>query len=297
MEQSDHDRTRLCSEEEEKKKRIEELTKYLETEHFVVFERTVASRIPEYPELARNILVRTAITLEESGTPAKTEMEANQRATLIMLTAEKHCGDEDKDGWTKTAMWERARNGDPFAKNGLCLQYAEVVRNTLRGMRLRPEDLDDRIQSTWESALRNIRKANGPQLRRFESWLVTIARNEGYDCFRRQKGKPEKPVSQMTFDTEAIESATEMLDMLDSKESIARSIRLQHEMHFRLDLSKGRAQLSPVNRQILDLYLQGDSENEIAGKVNRAQSTISENLHKIFGKLNQFFKITKGERK
>ncbi|MFG2073016.1 RNA polymerase sigma factor [Nonomuraea maritima] len=83
------------------------------------------------------------------------------------------------------ALVAAAKEGDPVAWEQLVEEFSPMLRGRVRRFRLRPEDAEDVLQTTWLLAWQNLGSVTDGH--RFAGWLATIAFREGLKLTRRTR--------------------------------------------------------------------------------------------------------------
>lgn len=128
---------------------------------------------------------------------------------------------------------EAARQGDPRARAWLAERYGPTVyRFALRMMR-NEQDAHDVCQETMVKVLRNLHRYDARW--RFQTWVLSVARNTCIDEFRRRKHR-------------SYEEAPDVADPTPGPLELASSQERSVTLHTAL------AQVPPLYREVLVLY-------------------------------------------
>jgi RNA polymerase sigma-70 factor (ECF subfamily) len=157
--------------------------------------------------------------------------------------------------------------------------FAAIIEDTKKVVlsavsRTLPQDyyhaIDDVVQETYLRAYNSLVAGKFREESALTTWLYTIARNESLRMIKKLKREEKKR-----------EKAAEK-----QKVTMAKSIDKEQQP----DLSPYIADLPEVQRAVMELYLTGHSEKDIAGKLEIAQGTVKSRLSRARESLRTMIK-------
>ena len=127
------------------------------------------------------------------------------------------------------------------------------------------QDAEDIIQDTYIKCIRSIERGSYKEVGTMDGWILTAANNTAIDYFRRKERNPVKE----TFGLLIPNSVTKFID----KDFTDLSAYEQFESNFQ-KIESAILKLSPIQRQVTEMVLQGIKIREIANQLNSSVSTI-----------------------
>lgn len=166
---------------------------------------------------------------------------------------------------------ERARAGDPGARQMLYLQYVDRVFRTVRGMLRSDADAEDVTQDAMLTMLTSLHTYRPRADVRFAAWVTTIAINTARRRFRRRR--PE-----LTATGELPETGGDEADPADDLDRARR----------RRALLIALAELSEREREIVGLRYGADlNASEIGASVGLEPATVRKMLERARTRLGE----------
>jgi RNA polymerase sigma-70 factor (ECF subfamily) len=160
-----------------------------------------------------------------------------------------------------TAVVVRAQTGDLAAQSDLVRRYSRRIAGHVRSIIRQPEAIDDVTQMVFIKMVRRLGRLRDATL--FECWLFTLSRNTCVDFIRRRRRQPS-----------ALATEDELLDIPDTCSAGA-----THEILDELDLALAR--LTPVDRNLIGLYVQGNSYRVMADREGLTPGAVKARLHRV----------------
>ena len=183
------------------------------------------------------------------------------------------------------ALWERSSEGDILAEERLVAEYSRLVRMCARPYFLAGGDSEDLIQEGMIGLLSAIRRYDPAKGVPFRAYAEFCIRRRLYSAIKSAARYKHTPLNDYVsiespqFDESNAASSYYLRDPEDLV--IARE-------HFR-ELSRGFIEkLSGFESQIMGLYLDGLSYEEMAAKVDRSTKSVDNAVQRIRKKLTQF---------
>jgi len=160
-----------------------------------------------------------------------------------------------------TALVVRAQGEDAAAQTALVRQYTRRLSGYVRLIIRQPDAVDDVVQTTFIKMFRRLNRLRDPAA--FESWLFRLARNTAVDFIRRQRCRPiTVAVDDQLFEVPDPTNAGATSEILDA-------------------LKTALQQVSPRDRDLLNLYVQGNSYESLARSNGLTLGAVKARLHRI----------------
>ena len=183
---------------------------------------------------------------------------------------------------TDEELVERIRGGDSTCMDILIERYKRQVRNQARALYLLGGDNDDLIQEGMLGLFKAIRDYRPEKEASFEAFARLFISRQLYSTVQaagRQKHAP-------------LNSYVELSDQLDTQEDGPQGKSPEELLIDRENIEGLRKEiwkvLSPMEKKILQFYLEGESYTEIAAGLNRSPKSVDNALQRIRRKLKKF---------
>ncbi|NOY25158.1 MAG: sigma-70 family RNA polymerase sigma factor [Oligoflexia bacterium] len=180
------------------------------------------------------------------------------------------------DAQNDEARWiDAARDGDPQAVAWLAERYTHTVyRFALRMMR-NEQDAHDAAQETMVKVLRNLQRYD--KRWRFQTWVLSIARNTCIDEFRRRKRKSYKEAPDIADDSPGPMELTSRRERASS-------------------LHTAMGDIPPMYREVLVLYhFEHLKYREIADLLDLPIGTVMNRIFRARKKLRTAYQVVTGD--
>ena len=183
---------------------------------------------------------------------------------------------------TDEELVERIRGGDSTCMDILIERYKRQVRNQARALYLMGGDNDDLIQEGMLGLFKAIRDYRPEKEASFEAFARLCISRQLYSAVQaagRQKHAP-------------LNTYVELSDQLDTQEDGPQGKSPEELLIDRENIEGLRKEiwkvLSPMEKKILQFYLEGESYTEIAAGLNRFPKSVDNALQRIRRKLKKF---------
>ncbi len=195
---------------------------------------------------------------------------------------------------TDEQLVEMARNGDTEALDFLINKYKPFVRLKVKSYFLIGADKEDIVQEGMIGLYKAIRDFKGDKLASFKAFAELCIKRQIITAIKtatRQKHIPlnsyvslDKPV----FEEESTKTLMDMLTgaTIDDPEKL-----MIHREEFNHLEEKIGEVLSDLERQVLALYLEGCSYQEISARLDRHVKSIDNALQRIKRKLERHLEV------
>ena len=178
------------------------------------------------------------------------------------------------------ALIVRYRQGDEAALDHLLYKYKNMVRTRARAMFLAGGDTDDLIQEGMIGlfkAVRDYEKDRGSSFQNFAKLCVERQMLNAIQLSNRKKHSPLNSSVSLDGDPE-----TEMLsgNRIDNPEELVidqEDLRSLSEKNYSI--------LSPLEKQVLEMYLEENSYEEIGNRLGKSAKSVDNALRRIRKKL------------
>lgn len=187
------------------------------------------------------------------------------------------------DSLTDEQLITRYREGDTGVEEYLLVRHKPLVRGIARELYLVGGDHDDLLQEGMLGLLRAVRTYDPGRDASFRSYAATCVRRQMYDAIltaQRKKNSPlNSSVSIHSLEENHVESR---MGSADSAENVVLAQDSAEQLK-----EKILSALSPMEREVLTLYLSGLNYTEIADKMHRPQKSVDNALQRIRAKTHK----------
>ena len=199
--------------------------------------------------------------------------------------------EEDVDEYQKLAdeeLIQKLREGDERIMDYILEKYKPLVLRKANAMFLIGGDTDDLIQEGMIGLFKAIRDYRSDREASFFHFAELCINRQFYSAVEASNRKKHVPlntyVSFYSQTTEEGKSLAETLltDQMDDPEQLV----IEQE-NFTAFWEQLREQLSALERQVLDAYLEGKNYRQIAEELGKSPKTIDNALSRIKGKIRQ----------
>ena len=199
--------------------------------------------------------------------------------------------EEDVDEYQKLAdeeLIQKLRGGDERIMDYILEKYKPLVLRKANAMFLIGGDTDDLIQEGMIGLFKAIRDYRSDREASFFHFAELCINRQLYSAVEASNRKKHVPlntyVSFYSQTTEEGKSLAETLltDQMDDPEQLV----IEQE-NFTAFWEQLREQLSALERQVLDAYLEGKNYRQIAEELGKSPKTIDNALSRIKGKIRQ----------
>ena len=223
----------------------------------------------------------------------------NELTYIFLLISELVRGDDmqmlqDLDQFSDEQIIVEIHLGNTEALEYLITKYRQLVKIRARTYFLIGADREDIIQEGMIGLYKAIRDFRGDKLssfRAFAELCITRQIITAVKTATRQKHIPlnsyislDKPI----FDEESEQTLLDVITNLDNRDPIQQMISQEEYMYFEGKLDEV---LSSLEKEVLNLYLEGQSYQEISEKLNRHVKSIDNALQRVKRKLERHLSV------
>ena len=189
---------------------------------------------------------------------------------------------------TDEELIDQLREGDRQGVDYICDKYKNLVRSKAKSMYILGGDSEDLIQEGMIGLFKAIRDYRSDREASFFHFAELCINRQLYSAVEASNRKKHVPlntyVSFYSQTTEEGKSLAETLltDQMDDPEQLV----IEQE-NFTAFWEQLREQLSALERQVLDAYLEGKNYCQIAEELGKSPKTIDNALSRIKGKIRQ----------
>ena len=182
---------------------------------------------------------------------------------------------------SEEALCSNASFGDREAEEALIKRYNRLVRQITRPYFLAGGDSDDLIQEGMLGLMKAVREFNGSKEASFRTFAEVCIRNRVYSVLRAASREKHSPLNHsISIETPFFESnsytAIDGHEAQENPEDLM--IRRENRSH---DLLRINQRLSPLERSVLSLYLDGLTFSEIAEVLGKPSKSVENAVQRI----------------
>ena len=159
------------------------------------------------------------------------------------------------------ALVRRAQDDDLAAQSELVRRYRTRISRFIRSIISQPSAVEDVAQNVFIKMSRRLRLLRDPQT--FEAWLFTLSRNTAFDFIRTRHCRPITVSSDRQLfeapDTGNPQAVEEIMEALE--------FALTH--------------LSPIDRTLVGLVVQGHSYSTVAAQAGLTPGAVKARLNRV----------------
>lgn len=185
------------------------------------------------------------------------------------------------------------KDGNDLAESELFNRYKDLVIKICRGYFIVGGDLEDLVQEGMIGLYKAIKGYSGHKETSFKTFAIICIKHQIQTAIKRANTNKNKPLSSaVSFQSFSNGKASESLDFLPIElvfDSTPAEKVIDKENYENLKKSI-KESLSPLEYQVLNLYLQGYSYKEISQSLNISSKSIDNSLTRIKTKLKEKLK-------
>lgn len=183
-------------------------------------------------------------------------------------------------------MLAAAANGDADALTALIVRYTPMLRSLVAPFYIAGADRDDLLQEAILAFIKAVNRYDESKGAAFSSFAYAVAKKRILDVVKLSKGKKHSPLNDASSITSEYRGGEGDGDYSDGAADERTPIDLYIEEEREIGLSEAlRSVLGDREREVLELYLAGNSYNEIGGKLGISPKTVDNTLTRIKKKL------------
>lgn len=176
---------------------------------------------------------------------------------------------------------ERAHEGDGAAEEALLNRYKRLVRARARELYLVGGDRDDLLQEGMLGLVKAIREYRADREASFSTYASLLVSRQMYSAIQASQRQKHQPLNSSLSIQELAENREEAsLGTQESPESIVLGEESARKLREQIDRL-----LSPYERRVLDLYLDGMDYIEIGEALQKSPKSVDNALQRIRAKV------------
>lgn len=192
--------------------------------------------------------------------------------------------------YTDEALLEMLKNGDEDVMDFLIDKYKAMVRKKARVLYLTGGDQDDLIQEGMIGLFKAVRDYQADRDTSFATFAQLCVDRQLYHAIQSSNRQKHRPLNgYVSLSTDEWESQF-LHEFQPSPENIV--IAQENALHMREQIGR---QLSPMENQVLQLYLDGKDYLEIAEELEKSPKSIDNALQRVRNKVREY--IEKQQKK
>lgn len=185
-------------------------------------------------------------------------------------------------GYSDDQLIEMLREGEREIADYLVDKYKNLVRRKARALYLAGGDHEDLIQEGMLGLFKAVREYKPDKEAGFYTFASSCITNQMYKAVTSYQRQKHQLLNNSLSLNELEEDKTWNLITEDSPEKILLEQEQSAHLNRRID-----AALSPFERQVLELYLEGDDYIRISEKMDRSPKSIDNALQRIRRKVRE----------
>lgn len=176
-----------------------------------------------------------------------------------------------------------AQQGDAAAETQLLEKYKPLVRARAREMYLAGGDRDDLIQEGMLGLFKAVRSYDPEREASFSTYATLLVARQIYNAVAAAQRQKHQALNHSVSMTEIEEQQDGLLmGTAESPEAIVTDLENTRELKERIF-----ERLSPMEKKVLEQYLEGYDYLQIASRMNRPPKSIDNALQRIRGKVSR----------
>lgn len=189
------------------------------------------------------------------------------------------------EGFSDEKLILRYRDGDEQAAELLIEKYKPVVRMRAREFYLTGGDQEDLLQEGMLGLFKAIRKYDGTKGASFATFAQLLISRQMYAAIAFDQRKKHSLLNS-SISINALEELhkEDQIGTVDSPENIILEDYTARELRKEIE-----AKLSPLEKKVLDLYLEGEDYRQIAAILDRPPKSVDNALQRIRAKAHEVY--------
>ena len=203
----------------------------------------------------------------------------------------------DFNGMTDEEICRHIKMGHTEGIDYLLNKYKGSVRKKAHSFYLMGGDRDDLIQEGMIGLMRAVHNFDPERERSFAVFAELCISRRIYSAVRASQRKKHQPLNSYVSlyqQEDDDENAPALVDILAQTEQGPEDSYFLKESNMRL-LSELRGVLSPLERKVLDLFMDGTSYAQIAEQLNKDEKSVDNALQRIRTKAYRLTHISPGD--
>ncbi len=203
----------------------------------------------------------------------------------------------DFSGKTDEEVCLRIKDGHTEGIDYLLNKYKGIVRKKAHSFYLMGGDRDDLIQEGMIGLMRAVHTFDPEREKSFAAFAELCISRQIYSAVRASQRKKHQPLNSYVSlyqQEDDDENAPALVDILAQTDQGPEDSYFLKESNLHL-LTELRGVLSPLERKVLDLFMDGMGYAQIAEQLNKDEKSVDNALQRIRGKAYKLTHISPGD--
>lgn len=180
---------------------------------------------------------------------------------------------------------EKLRDGNPEIADYIMEKYKPLVRKKTNAMYLIGGETEDLIQEGMIGLFKAVRDFNHEKEASFFTFAEVCISRQLYSALEASNRKKHIPLNTYVSFSNQDESDGVHLEQIITEQTVSPEQILIEQEHKQEFFAKLEEKLSPMERKVLYLYLEGSNYTEIATIMGKTPKSIDNSLQRIRGKV------------
>ena len=191
----------------------------------------------------------------------------------------------DYTAYSDEELIEKLRSGDAEIADYIMEKYKPLVRKKTNAMYLIGGETEDLIQEGMIGLFKAVRDFDLGKTASFYTFAEICISRQLYSALEASNRKKHIPLNTYVSFSNQEESDGVHLEQIVTEQTVSPEQILIEQEHKQEFFTKLEEKLSPMERKVLYLYLEGSNYTEIATKMNKTPKSIDNTLQRIRGKV------------
>lgn len=184
---------------------------------------------------------------------------------------------------------DRIKQRDDGAMDYMMKKYGTIVKKEIRTMYLIGAETEDLMQEGMIGLFKAIRDFEPDKGAAFSTFATLCVKRQIQTAINTSNRKKHSPLnSYVSIYAENDENGSVLAEDLEAEDGTSNpeKLILAREQKSAMD-DRIRSELSPMEKKVLTLYLEGLAYSDIAGRLERTEKAVDNALQRIRGKLSR----------
>lgn len=189
------------------------------------------------------------------------------------------------NNFTDEVLIERLRSGETEITDYILEKYKPLVRKKTNAMYLIGGETEDLIQEGMIGLFKAIRDYSFEKEASFSTFAELCISRQLYSALEASNRKKHMPLNTyISFSNQEDEEGVNLEQMVTEQNISPEQILIEQERKYEF-FGKLEEKLSPMEKKVLYLYLEGSSYTQIAALLEKTPKSIDNTLQRIRGKV------------
>ena len=191
----------------------------------------------------------------------------------------------DYTTYSDEELIEKLRDGNPEIADYIMEKYKPLVRKKTNAMYLIGGETEDLIQEGMIGLFKAVRDFNHEKEASFFTFAEVCISRQLYSALEASNRKKHIPLNTYVSFSNQEESDGVQLEQIITEQTVSPEQILIEQEHKQEFFAKLEEKLSPMERKVLYLYLEGSNYIQIADLMGKTPKSIDNTLQRIRGKV------------